>query len=119
MSEPVPGGRNRRLSRRRPAKSRVKVVCRRGALDLGPDLAVALLDLAETGARLVVKDALLPGREVSLSLAGQSTLRPIPRVGNVAWCVPAADGTFCVGVSFQKRLPYRDFLELSREPAVV
>ncbi len=117
MTEPASPGRNRRLAQRRPAKNRVKIVCRRGALDLGPNLAVALLDVSETGARFIVKDALQTGRDVSISLEGQSTLRPIPRVGSVAWCVPAADGNFCVGVNFQKRLPYRDFLEMSREPA--
>ena len=117
MTEPASPGRNRRLAQRRPAKNRVKIVCRRGALDLGPNLAVAILDVSETGARFIVKDALQTGRDVSISLEGQSTLRPIPRVGSVAWCVPAADGNFCVGVNFQKRLPYRDFLEMSREPA--
>ena len=117
MTNSAPSARNRRLSQRRPAKGRLRVICRRGGLDLGPNLALAVLDLSETGVRLVVKEALEPGREVSVSLEGQSNLRPILRVGNVAWCVPSADGSHCVGVCYQKRLAYRDFLELSREPS--
>ena len=116
MTEPASAARNRRLSRRRPPKGRVKITCRRGALDLGPNLALSLLDVSVTGARLIVKQTLEPGREVSIGLEGQSSIRPIPRVAVVTWCVPAADGTFCAGVHFQKRLSYRDFLELSREP---
>ena len=116
MTEPTSAGHNRRLSRRRPAKGRVKVACRRGALDIGSNLALSLLDVSETGARLMVKQALEPGREVSIGLEGQSSIRPIPRVAVVAWCVAAADGAFCTGVIFQKRLAYRDLLELSCEP---
>ena len=116
MTEPNPPGRNRRLNRRRPAKHRVKVVCRANAMDLGPNLALAVLDVSETGMRLMVKDLLRPGREVSVSLEGQSIRRPLLRVADVAWCVPAADGAYCLGVSFQKRLSYRDFVAFSREP---
>jgi len=31
----------------------------------------------------------------------------------VAWSVPAADGTYCLGARFQKRLTYGDFLQLA------
>jgi hypothetical protein len=36
----------------------------------------------------------------------------VRRVGIVVWSVPAADGGHCVGVTFEKRLPYRDLLYL-------
>jgi PilZ domain len=117
MSEKTNARSNRRLSQRRVAKRRVKVTCRRGALDLGANLALLLLDLSETGVRLVVSGALQPGVEVTISLEGQSRARPLIRLGNVAWCMPTEPQSFCIGVNFQKRLPYRDFLELCLEPA--
>jgi hypothetical protein len=116
VSEPFPPSRNRRRNQRRPPRSRVRVTCRRGGLDLGPNLALSVADLSEAGVRLVVKEPLEPGREVSVALEGQSHPRPIVRVGNVIWCLPGADGACWVGVRFQKDLPYKFVLELSREP---
>jgi len=75
-------------------------------MDLGANLALALLDLSETGASMSVKEAMEPGREVTVGLEGQSHPRPVVCVGNVVWCKPAAGGVFTVGITFQKRLPY-------------
>jgi hypothetical protein len=116
MSETKPPEKNRRRCRRRPPRSRVHVTCRRGGLDLGPNLALSVLDLSEAGVRLVVKEPLDLGKEVSVGLEGQSHTRPIVRVGTVVWRLPAPDGAYCIGVRFEKALPYTFVLELSREP---
>jgi hypothetical protein len=114
MTDTPPTG-NKRLSRRRLPKSRVKASLRLGGLDLGVNLARTLVDLSESGACLIVQAALDPGREVSVGMEGQSHSRPLLRVGNVVWCKPAEAGAFLVGVSFQKRLAYTAYLELTQE----
>jgi PilZ domain len=103
---------NRRLSTRRRPKVRIRVVCRKGALDLGPNVAESLLDVSEEGARLLLNQPLLVNQEVTVGLEGPNHRRPVLRVGIIVWSVPAADGGYCVGVTFEKRLPYRDLLYL-------
>ncbi len=112
MNETTPTP-ERRLSPRRLPRGSVRVYLRLGGLDLGPDLALSLLDLSEGGAALVVKETVEIGKEVSIGLEGQSQPRPIVRVANVVWCRPAADGTHAIGVCFQKALPYRDYIDLT------
>jgi hypothetical protein len=112
MSEPAAKP-NRRLSIRRQPKGRLRAACRKGAMGLGPNLALTVLDLSETGVRLTVAPGLTPGQQVSVTVEGAGTPRPIERMGTVIWLVPAADGTFCAGVRFDKRLPYGDFLHLT------
>jgi PilZ domain len=116
MSDAAPPDKNRRRCRRRAPRSRVRVTCRRGGLDLGPNLALSVQDLSEAGVRLVVKEPLEPGREVSIGLEGQSHSRPILRGGVVIWCLDRPDGAYWIGVRFEKELPYTLVLELSREP---
>jgi hypothetical protein len=101
----------------RSPKGGTRVTCRRGVLDMGPNLAVSLLGLSEAGARLAVCEALPLGREVSVGLAGPAHRRPVVRIGKVVWSAPAPDGTQHAGVAFHERLPYRELVELSREPA--
>ena len=116
MHEAVPPPKNRRRVLRRPPKSRVRVTCRRGVLDLGPNLALSVVDLSEAGVRLLLNEPLEPGQLVSVGLEGQSHTRPTVRVGTVIWRLPAADGRHEVGVFFEKALPYQLVLELTREP---
>ncbi len=111
-TDPQPSPRNRRRSRRRPAQRGLKAECRRGSLDLGKNLAVAVLDLSEDGARLVLREALREREAVTLWLTSVNTPRPLHCPGTVAWAVPAADGTYCVGVQFDRRLGYADFSRL-------
>ena len=118
MSAPS-AARNRRLNRRRPSKHRVKVACRPNAMDLGANVALSLLDLSETGARLMVKTALPPGREVTISLEGGEVEHPAAPCASPTWpgaCRPPT-GTFCSRRQLPETPPsYRTFLELSREP---
>ncbi len=113
MPELATPNRERRLSPRRPARGVLKAVCRQGALEPGPNLALSVLDLSETGARLVIREPLAPGRKVYVNLEGAGNSRPILRGGDVVWSLPTADGTFCVGVNFHKRLQPGDLLSLT------
>ena len=49
MTEKLESRPNRRLERRRGPKRLTKATCRKGTLDLGPNIILAILDIAETG----------------------------------------------------------------------
>ena len=59
---------NRRNSPRRQPKRTSRALCVTGKFGLGPNVAVALLDVSETGIRLVLKTALVPGHDVEVGL---------------------------------------------------
>jgi hypothetical protein len=113
MSEVNTRKTNGRGSLRRSPRGKIKIWCRRGALDLGPNLALSVLDISETGVRLILREPLRLGQEVSITLEGAGGVKPAKRLGKVVWSVPSADGSHCTGVSFEKRLDYRQFLELT------
>src|SRR4051812_12478558 len=96
---------NKRRSRRAPPKGTTKVRAYKGPMGLGPNLAVAILDVSETGLRLVLRSDLPKGQEIEVNLDNVST-KPIKVIADVIWSLPMADGNFCVGVSFQKPLRY-------------
>jgi hypothetical protein len=104
MSEAEVGQRGGRAGRRWQPRRQARIACHRGLSDLRPDMALALLDLSESGARLVTREALTPGQPVYLVLAAPTGGRPARRQATVAWSVAAADGTFCVGVKLLRRL---------------
>jgi hypothetical protein len=113
MHETPSPRKNRRLNRRLPPKGRVKVVCQKGSMWMGADLALSVLDLSESGARLAVRSALAPGQQMSLTLDSPTNVRPVRRLGTVAWALALADGVHVVGISFDKRLDYTDLLHLT------
>ena len=98
----------RRDSRRIPRKS-AQVLCLKGSLGLGANLALALLDLSATGVRLLVRSPLEKGQEIEvvLTLPGMAWSRR--KLARVAWVQQQDDGTCCVGAEFQSRLSYADF----------
>src|SRR5947209_5085336 len=104
---------NRRGSRRQKPKGSTRVICQKGVLALGVNLAVSALDISQTGIRLMVKAALAPGQEVQVALEGICQRRPFQLAATIIWCVPAADGNFCIGARFDKALPYRDLQTLA------
>ena|SRR5947209_2149024 len=103
---------DRRLCRRRTAKAKARITCKKGLMDLGPNLALALLDFSESGVRLITKTAVVAGDEVSIVLETTGSDKPVRRAGTVGWVVPTDARTFCVGVEFQKRLGYTDLQNL-------
>jgi len=108
--------REKRLSRRRLPKGRVKLSLQLGVTGCAPNLSLSLLNLSETGACMAVKQAVEPGREVTAELEAQAFVRPVVCAGNVAWCKPAEGGAFMVGITFRQRLPYYLYRELTQEP---
>ncbi len=105
---------NRRSSRRLPPRGTLRVTCRKGALDLGPNLAVRLLDVSETGVRILVKEALAVDQEVSVGLESAASGRRVLRAAKVAWCVPTEGEGHAVGVRLEKALPYTDLDSFAR-----
>jgi hypothetical protein len=104
---------NRRKSHRRRARTSVKIECRKGAFGLGANLASGLLDFSDIGARLVVSQAMDVNSEIELVIVGYGMGKPIKRQATVRWIVQLADGGFCIGTEFRKRLLYRDWQNLA------
>jgi hypothetical protein len=108
MSVPDASQKNRRRGQRRKPKHATQTQCFKGALGLGPNVALAALDVSEQGARLVLKEPLEPGQQAQIHLSGLGYRRPLKVLATVVWVVPAADGTYCVGLRFDKSLRYAD-----------
>lgn len=104
---------NRRRSQRRKPRSTVRVECRRGSTGLGNNLALIVLDLSDSGVRMVVSQQLGSGAEVEVLLTGYTLKQPLKRLANVRWEIKAENGSFCVGLEFQKAIPYRDWQNLA------
>jgi PilZ domain len=88
-------------------------MCVTGKFGLGPNVAVSLLDVSETGIRLVLKTALTAGHEVEVSLDSVIGRQAAKIPGQVVWCVPMADGNHCLGVRFSKPLKWSVLLALT------
>jgi hypothetical protein len=110
--QPTDQKNRRRVLRRRP-KHASRVACYKGPLGLGANLALELLDLSESGVRLRIKEALPCQQEVEVQLIGLGHSKPVKLRAVVAWCVPAADGSCCIGARFDKGLRYADLQYLA------
>lgn len=99
---------NRRAFRRRDPSPSVRVECRPMPF-LARNVCVQCLDISETGIRLVIKKELRPNDEVEVLITGGGLTVSVKRIAKVQWVTPAENGLFCVGLFFQKSLPYRHF----------
>ena len=106
MSQTNAPASNRRSSARRKPKTTAKVTCVGGTMGIGPNLALSMLDVSETGIRLVLKKAAAVGQEVEVGLEGVGDHRPAKVAARVIWCAALADGSYCIGARFLKALPY-------------
>lgn len=104
---------NRRLHKRQKPKKLAKIICHRGANDLGPNLAVSVLDVSETGIRLIVSTALNAGEEVLLRIEGLGHPRPLKIEATVMWSVLTAQQQYCVGLRLRKYLAYADLVRMT------
>lgn len=104
---------NRRRSERRRTRGYVRVECRKGAHGMGANLTSAVLDLSDSGTRLVLLEEIELNGEVEIIIGGYGTARPLRRIANVRWLYKLDDGRFCAGIEFQKLLPYRDWVNLA------
>jgi hypothetical protein len=107
------GGERRKFQRQRPAKSAVRIICQRGDLFLGPNIAESLVDASEEGLGILAREALGVGERVSLSLEGVAPAMEIQRQGRVDWCEPAQGGQFRAGVELDTPLEYAELMALS------
>jgi hypothetical protein len=114
MNQTISAVRNRRLNRRQAPKGSTKATCNKGRFGLGRDVAVAVLDISQYGAQLVVKEALKRGQPVEVGLEGLGRQRPIRLPAVVVWCVEGADGNHLVGARFERSLSYADMQALAR-----
>lgn len=103
---------NRRRSQRRKARPTVKVECRKGSHGLGANLALSVLDISDSGVRLITTQSLEVMDEVEVIINGYGLKEMIKRLGTIRWQVKLDTGQFCVGVEFHKGLVYRDWQNL-------
>jgi hypothetical protein len=112
-TQTYPGDERRRSQRHRPAKSAVRIICQRGELFLGPNLAEALVDASEEGLGILAREALGAGERVGLSMEGVAPALLVQRLGRVAWCAPAEGGRFRAGVELDTPLDNVELMALS------
>ena len=87
MSEGNLSQKNRRTFVRRRPKGKAKVSCFKGGLDIGPNLAVGLADISESGVMLLLKANLEKNQDVTLLLEGREHRGRIETQGKIVWCV--------------------------------
>jgi c-di-GMP-binding flagellar brake protein YcgR len=109
-SSPPPA--NRRATRRRGVPRATHVECRQGTLGLGPNLAHAIADLSQTGASIVVSQALQKGQEVEIILTNAGQQKPLKLLAEVARSIPTEGNRFIVGVRFRKHIDFASFQRL-------
>ena len=80
---------------------------------MGNNLALALLDLTQAGASLLIKSSLEPHQEVELELYSSGYPKHIRVPGSVVWSVAAQEGAYCIGVRFDRYLAYADLQRLT------
>jgi len=82
-------------------------------MGLGPNIALSLLDLSESGLRVVLKEAATVGQEVEVNLDSAAG-RALKTTARVVWIVPGMDGTFVAGLRLQKSISYIDLQAFTR-----
>ena len=100
---------NRRRSLRRKARTTVKIECRKGSYGLGANVAKHVLDVSDSGIRLIVSQEFNLLTEVEIIISGYGMKSPIKRLATVRWQLKLENGLFCTGVEFQKHISYRDW----------
>ena len=117
MNEPerTGAGRRRQTPRFTPRRA-ARASCRWGTLGHGRDLALGLLDLSETGARLLLSEPVGRGEVVEVGLLAPNALRAVTRPGVVVWSEDAEGGACRIGVVFSARLGTEALGELAAQP---
>jgi CheY-like chemotaxis protein len=104
--------RERRAFPRLPATPDVKISCFIGRLDYGSDQAKELLDLSESGLRLLLKGPIDVGQEVFVTLEGDPPMRPMMCAGKVVWTDKAPEAGYSTGVLLDRCLRYKEVSRL-------
>jgi len=104
---------DRRLTDRHSPRPGARVALRRGAMGMGPDVAVELLDVSASGARVHVRARVQPGDRVLVALRPPSGAWEAGGPAEVCWCQAEGGGTALAGVRFQHPLFERQVAELA------
>ena len=114
MSLMPPGAiKDHRRMKRRPAKHSIAVICRKGTLGLGPNLAIKLRDISVDGAQLFVKSSLNLGDDVELTFSAQGFPDPLVCEATVMWCSSIEGNGYRIGVKFADSLDYEDVYHMT------
>ena len=114
MDQLKPSMIQRRTSLRRKPRCGTRLVCRKGTLGLGPNVALSLLNLSEWGACLLVGEFLKMGQEIEIVLSALGCPRDVFRLGDVVWSFADLDGTCRIGVRLRKRIEPTQLQDLGR-----
>jgi hypothetical protein len=104
---------NSRRSRRQVPKRSTRVKVYGNPLGLGKNIGVQLLDISETGVRLLLSQEVKIGQECEVNLESFGSLT-VKSQATVVWCIPTAEGRFVVGASFPKSINYLALQVLAR-----
>ncbi len=104
---------NQRRCHRKVPKGSTRVRACNNTLGLGKNIALTVLDISETGIRLLLRQPLKVGKEFEIILEGPGT-HEVKLIAKVIWTVETADGEYCVGACFGKPIGYSDLQSLSR-----
>ncbi len=80
-------------------------------MGFGPNIAEAILDISQSGARLLLRAAVPIGKEVEVQLLGRGEARPVKLLAQVVWIAATENERYAAGLRFNKILAYA---ELSR-----
>jgi len=103
VREPKRPRSNRRQARRLPPRRATQVTCVASDTS-GPDLLLSVLDLSQTGIRMVLKNPLGPGDALELTLETALLPQPLSVKAETMWSLPISDGRYCVGARFLQAL---------------
>jgi hypothetical protein len=104
---------DRRSARRRAASGNIRFECRPGTLGLGPSILLRVRDLSQTGALLQLKAAVSVKDEVEFSCDGPG-VRVAKLYAKVVWAQAQNDGSFLVGIHFQRPLSFQELQAVTR-----
>ena len=89
------------------------MTCHKGTLDMGPYLAIALVDISDIGARLTVRTVIEKGQTVVITLEGREHVRPIKLLASVNRSEQDADGVWQLAVLWEKRLTFAEIAKIT------
>jgi hypothetical protein len=96
---------NRRFSVRRCPGPRVRAGFRASGGPDTLDLALALLNVSQAGARFLLRSEVKPKWQMEVTFRAPKQLRPFRVLGRVVWCTPMADSSgYDVGITFRQPL---------------
>jgi hypothetical protein len=103
---------HRRMKRKLARKS-VSVICRKGTLGLGPNLAVRMHDLSVDGAQLVINSPLAKGDVIEVCFSAPGIFGKLSREATVAWCSDTLPEGYRIGARFQRPLAYEQVFQMT------